>query len=48
MLDSYFYQGEVPEPEAVLDMARQCLVASTASNHHECWTRTSVARSWGP
>lgn len=27
MLAAFFYQGDVPEPEALLDMARQCLVA---------------------
>lgn len=32
-LTSYLYQGEVPEPDSVLDMARQLLVASTLSNH---------------
>ena len=30
-LTSYLYQGEVPEPDAVLDMGRQLLIASTLS-----------------
>jgi len=32
MLASYFYQGDVPEPETLLDMARQTLVAESNSD----------------
>jgi hypothetical protein len=30
--DTYLYQGEVPEPDTVLDMGRQLLVATTVSD----------------
>lgn len=33
MLASFFYQGEPPEPETLLDMAREALVAASDSSN---------------
>lgn len=32
MFASFFYQGEPPEPETLVDMARECLVATMRSD----------------